>query len=62
LYIIENKNGVIMIKDIIDLLNTNHFYGVSDRVEIAKGKYEIPVTWKSGIYKIMRIWQRRKSK
>lgn len=51
-----------MIKDIIDLLNTNHFYGVSDRVEIAKGKYELPVTWKSGIYKIMRIWQRRKSK
>lgn len=51
-----------MIRDIIDLLNTNHFYGVSERVEIAKGKYEIPITWKQGIYKIMRIWQKRKSK
>ena len=62
MYIIENKNAVIMIRDIIDLLNTNHFYGVSERVEIAKGKWEIPVTWKQGMYKIIRIWQKRKSK
>jgi hypothetical protein len=51
-----------MIKDIIDLLNTNHFYGVSERVEIAKGKWEMPITLKGGLYKIIRIWQKRKSK
>ena len=51
-----------MIKDIIDLLNTNHFYGVSNRVEIAKGKWEMPITLKGGLYKIIRIWQKRKSK
>ena len=51
-----------MIKDIIDLLNTDHFYGVSERVEIAKGKYEISLTWKDALYKINRLWLRRKSK
>jgi hypothetical protein len=35
-----------MIKDIIELLNTNEYYGVSERVDIAKGKYQIPFTWK----------------
>jgi len=51
-----------MIRDIVDLLNSDHFYGVSDRVEIAKGKFKIPLTWKEGLYKIKRIWLRRKSK
>lgn len=51
-----------MIREIIDLLNTDHFYAVSDRVEIAKGKHEIPITWKMGMYKILRAWQKRKSK
>lgn len=50
-----------MIREIIDLLNTDHFYGVSDRVEIAKGQYEIPLTWKDGFYKIYRLWLKRKS-
>ena len=51
-----------MIKNIIDLLNTNHFYGVSERVEIAKGRYALPTTWKETFKWIKRIWQRRKSK
>jgi len=51
-----------MIREIIDLLKTDHFYGVSDRIEIAKGKYEIPLTWKDGLYKINRLWLKRKSK
>lgn len=29
-----------MIKDILDLLNTNEWYGVSEEVDIAKGKYK----------------------
>lgn len=28
-----------MIKDILDLLNASQWYGVSENVEIAKGKY-----------------------
>ena len=28
-----------MIKNILDLLNADHWYGVSENVEIAKGKY-----------------------
>jgi len=51
-----------MIKNISDLLNTNNFYGVSERVNIAKGKYQIPLTWKDTWKLIKRLWQRRKSK
>tara|TARA_R110000803_G_scaffold84955_1_gene151241 strand:+ start:18867 stop:19001 length:135 start_codon:yes stop_codon:yes gene_type:complete len=35
-----------MIKDIVDLLKTNDFYKVSDNIDIAKGKYQIPRSWK----------------
>lgn len=35
-----------MIASIIDLLKTQKFYGVSKEVDIAKGKYKIPDTWK----------------
>lgn len=52
-----------MIKNIIELLNTNNFYGVSENVDIAKGKYQIPVTWKDTWKNIKRrLWQIRKSK
>lgn len=44
-----------MIKNIIDLLNTNEFYGVSERVEIAKGKYKKPKNWKEFKEKVKRI-------
>lgn len=46
-----------MIKDIIDLLTSAPFYNVSDRVEIAKGKNEIPLTLKQGWDKIKRNWK-----
>jgi hypothetical protein len=36
-----------MITNIIDLLREDKFYGVSKRVDIAKGKYKIPYNWKS---------------
>ena len=31
-----------MLKNIIDLLNTNDFYNQSEVIEIAKGKYKAP--------------------
>lgn len=48
-----------MIQNILDLLNANDFYGVSENVEIAKGKYGLPTGWKDSLYKIKR---HRKSK
>jgi hypothetical protein len=35
-----------MIKNIIALLGLNNFYGLSENIDIAKGKYEIPKTIK----------------
>ena len=37
-----------MITNIIDLLQKQDYYKVSDDVDIAKGKYEIPTNW-SGV-------------
>ena len=34
-----------MIKDIIDLLQVADFYNESEEIDIAKGKYQIPLTW-----------------
>jgi hypothetical protein len=52
-----------MIKDIIELLNTNEYYGVSERVDIAKGKYETPFTWKDTWKHIKRrLWPTNKLK
>ena len=52
-----------MIKGIIELLNTGDHYGVSERVDIAKGKYQMPTTWKD-LWKYIKrtLWQRKKSK
>ena len=35
-----------MIQNIIDLLKMNELYGVSQEVDTAKGKYQIPHNWK----------------
>ncbi len=52
-----------MIKNMIDLLNTNDFYGKSENIDIAKGKYALPLTWKEVWKNIKRrLWQKRKSK
>ena len=51
-----------MMKGLIEMLNASKYYGVSERVEIAKGKYQIPITWTDGWRKLIReIWLRRKS-
>lgn len=48
-------------KEIIELLNTNEYYGVSENIEIAKGRYQIPYTWKDAWKNIKRrLWQKRK--
>lgn len=35
-----------MLKQIFDLLHQDEYYGVSEEIEIAKGKYKAPQTWK----------------
>lgn len=36
-----------MIKNILQLLEFSTFYGISENVEIAKGKYELTKTFKA---------------
>lgn len=43
-----------MIKALIELLNSSDYYDVSERVEIAKGKYQMPNGWKDSFNKIKR--------
>ena len=37
-----------MIKQLLNILNMNNWYGVSEEVDIAKGKYIIPRSMKEG--------------
>lgn len=46
-----------MMKQIIDLLNEEEYYGVSKNVDIAKGMYKIPYMWKDGWKQLKRIWK-----
>ena len=41
-------------KQILELLTLDEYNGVSERIEIAKGKYQVPFTWKDVWYKIKR--------
>jgi len=45
-----------MIKLIINLLKTDNFYGVSRRIDIAKGRHKIPATIKESKDIIKRNW------
>jgi hypothetical protein len=45
-----------MIKNIIDLLEIDEHYGVSENIEIAKGKYEYITSWKRAWEKIKRLY------
>lgn len=49
-----------MIPKIIELLQSNDFYNVSETVEIAKGKYELNTNIPDGVKKLKRLWQLRK--
>jgi hypothetical protein len=48
-----------MIKDIIDILQKDEYYGVSRRVDTAKGKYSIPYNWIQLKQQLKRIWYGR---
>jgi len=45
-----------MVKNIIDLLEIDEHYGVSENIEIAKGKYEYITSWKRAWEKIKRLY------
>jgi len=49
-----------MIANTIKLLQTRDFLGVSQAVEIAKGKYQIASTFKIGKRKIVRKWHAKR--
>ena len=46
---------------ILKLLNIDEFYGVSENIEIAKGKNKLPETIKEGFKQVKREikWQKR---
>ena len=44
-----------MLKNILDLLKLDHYYGISPLIDIAKGKYESPRTLKEAKNKIKRF-------
>jgi hypothetical protein len=43
-----------MLKQILELLQCTEHYGQSELIEIAKGKYELPGTFKKGYTQIKR--------
>tara|TARA_R110000787_G_scaffold130386_6_gene242336 strand:+ start:516 stop:665 length:150 start_codon:yes stop_codon:yes gene_type:complete len=45
-----------MIAKIIDILDTDEFYNVSESVEIAKGKNQVVLSFKTALIKIKRQW------
>lgn len=49
-----------MIKNILDLLSLSNYYGVSDNIDIAKGKYELNTTIKKAIKQAKREWKRKR--
>lgn len=46
-----------MIKSVIDLLNLYEFYGISEDIDIAKGKYKYPETIREAKELLKRIWK-----
>jgi hypothetical protein len=49
-----------MISQVLNILAVDEFYGVSENIEIAKGKYELVHSWKDVWYKIKRHWYGRR--
>jgi hypothetical protein len=46
-----------MIAELIEILHSNEFYGLSENMEIVKGKNEKVRSWKDFKRKIKRKWQ-----
>lgn len=51
-----------MMKQILDMLGTLDHYGKSEEIEIAKGKNQLPTSFKQGFEQIKRFikWQNKK--
>lgn len=51
-----------MIKHVLNLLVSMDHYSQSENIEIAKGKFELPKTFKKGFTQVKRFikWQKRK--
>ena len=47
-----------IMKELLDKLIADDWYGVSKEVEIAKGKNEMVTNFKEGFYKIKRAWRK----
>jgi len=39
---------------VLKLLNIDEFYGISENIEIAKGKYKLPLTFKQAFSQLKR--------
>jgi hypothetical protein len=50
-----------MIRNILDLLQLDEFYGKTENIEIAKGKYQLPISVKHAIKQGKRkaLWQKQ---
>ena len=44
---------------LVDVLQSEDWVGVSENVEIAKGKYALPRNWIEGVKLIKREWQKK---
>jgi len=51
-----HKCYICMIREIIDLLQTSEYYGVSSKVAFAKGSRKIPYNFKQLKQLIKRLW------
>jgi hypothetical protein len=49
-----------MIRSIIDLLVLDEYYGISETIDTAKGKYQYPSSISKGIKLLKRIWKSKK--
>ena len=46
---------------VLKLLNIDEFYGISEEIEIAKGKYKMPETIKEGFKQVKRAYYEERS-
>lgn len=46
---------------VLKLLHIDNFYGVSENIEIAKGKYKLPETLKEGFKQVKRGYHEKRS-
>jgi len=51
---------MVSLKQIIDILHLDNHYGISENIDIAKGKYKLPKTFKQGFKIIKRHLKKSK--